>query len=90
MFKIELDSVRKQGKSASEWRMVNRARCGNYESIGDGLNIKAVCLKMYEDGADPATQVGVYRDGTLCFTYATLESWAGMGPKQPQPAHLKR
>ena len=85
---IELDTVRKY-RNASEWRNVNRARCGQYEATGDGKVIEQICRDMAKNGETGAVEV--WRGQTLCFTALPLEIWAsGKAGKQEQPEHLRK
>ena len=85
---IELDTIRKE-RSASEWRNVNRARCGQYEATGDGKVIEQLCRQMAENGETGLVEV--WRGQMLCFPAQRLEIWAsGKVGKGEQPEQLRR
>ena len=86
MIRIELTNVRKRGSSGSEFRDLSQASHGAYRSD----TIKGLCRQLGEAGFDLSQAVEVYRDGTLCFTYATLDWWANGLTKGDQPIHLRK
>ena len=87
-YRMELDSVRKN-RNAHAWRNINRARCGEFESVGDGDNIKAVCRMMLEAGHTGV--IDIYRNGTPVFLGVTIERWAsGKALRGEQPEHLRK
>lgn len=91
MLTIQLDSVRKQGAAASEWRMVGRASCEGIESVGDGANLAAVCRALIEAGHDRDTLAEVKRGDMPVFAAASIWRWAeGKLSDREQPAHLRR
>lgn len=91
MVTIHLDSVRKQGAAASEWRMVGRASCGDVESVGDGANLAALCRALIEAGHDRDTLAEVKRGDMPVFAPTPIWRWAeGKLSDREQPAHLKR
>jgi hypothetical protein len=86
--RIELDTIRKY-RNASEWRSINRARCGQYEATGDGKVIEQICRDMEKNGETGAVEV--WRGATLCFPSALLQIWAsGKAGKQEQPEQLRK
>jgi hypothetical protein len=87
-YRMELDSVRKN-RNPHAWRNINRARCGEFESVGDGDNIKAVCRMMLEAGHTGV--IDIYRNGTPVFLGVTIERWAsGKALRGEQPEHLRK
>ena len=87
-YRMELDSVPKR-RNSSEWRNVNRARCGEFESVSDGDNIKKVCQLMLEAGRTGV--IDIYRNGTPVFLGVTIERWAsGKALRGEQPEHLRK
>lgn len=86
MIRIELTNVRKRGSSGSEFREQSQATHGAYRAD----TIKGLCRELAEDGFDLSQAVEVYRDGTLCFTYATLDWWANGPVKGEQPEQLRK
>lgn len=86
MIRIELTNVRKQGSSGSEFRDQSQASHGAYRAD----TIKGLCRQLAEDGFDLSQAVEVYRDGTLCFTYATLDWWSNGPVKGEQPEQLRK
>jgi hypothetical protein len=86
--RIELDTVRKH-RSAQEYRMINRARCGDMEEAGDHHVIVALCRKMADSGL--SGDVSVWRGPQLVFPAKPLADWAqGKALRGEQPEHLKR
>ena len=84
--RIELDSVRKsRRKSPSEYRYINRARCGDIVSQGDGDNIRNCLVKMATLGM--TGEVEVWRGQTPVFAAKTIEKWL---ERKKQPEHLRR
>jgi glyoxylase-like metal-dependent hydrolase (beta-lactamase superfamily II) len=90
MIHIHLDSVVLQ-ENSSEYRKVPRAKCGEFESSGDGWNINKVAKMILDSGHDPEDEVYVLRGNTLCFTPDTLLRWAeGRQGTGDQPEQLKK
>jgi len=86
--RIELDTVRKN-RSAQEYRMVNRARCGDVEETGDHNVIVILCRKMADLGMEG--EVSVWRGPTPVFPAKTIAEWAtGNSLRGEQPEHLRR
>jgi hypothetical protein len=90
---IQLDSVKKYGKSKKEWRTVNKAsttvnnEC--VEVVGDGEVIKKLLSKLYtENKCDINTQVEVKRGDIPSFVPMSLKSW--LFPEDRRPEHLKK
>ena len=90
MHRIELDSVKKyRPRSTQEYRMVNRARWGDLESVGDGQNIVKLAGMMLAKGV--TGPVEVYRGKTPVFHSGTVEQWAtGRFGRGEQPEQLRR
>lgn len=85
---MELDTTIKQ-RNSQEWRTINRARCGEFESVGDGDNIKKVCQLMLDAGHTGI--IDIYRNETPVFLGVTIERWAsGKALRGEQPEHLKK
>lgn len=86
--KIYLDSVPKR-RGKAEWRPVSRARCGEFEVIGDGQIIMAICREMQAAGV--SGDVEVWRGATRCFFAVDLGVWAGgKALTGEQPEHLRK
>lgn len=90
MIHIYLDSVNK-AISPTECRRVSRAKCGEFESVGDESNINRVAKLLLEHGYDPGDEVHILRGNTLCFNPDTLVRWAeGRQGRKTQPQQLKK
>lgn len=88
MIRIELDTVRKN-RSATEYRYINRATCGDAVSQGDGDNIRSCCQIMADSGASGLVEV--WRGQTLVFAAIPLDVWAsGKALSGEQPEHLRK
>jgi hypothetical protein len=86
--RMELDSVPKR-RNSNEWRNVNRARCGEFESVGDWDNIARLCRMMLEAGHTGV--IDIYRNETPVFLGVTIERWAsGKALRGEQPEHLRK
>ena len=86
MIRIELNNVSKQGSSWSEFSEQSQASHGAYRAD----TIKGLCRELADAGLDLSQAVEVYRYGTLCFTYATLDWWANGPVKGEQPEQLRK
>ena len=71
---VYLDTIPKI-RNCSEYRMINRARSGDLELIGDGPIVQKLLRKRFEQGASKEAIVEVYRGDTLCFVPTPLKSW---------------
>lgn len=90
MIHIYLDSV-VHWDNKSEYRKMNRAKCGEFESVGDNNNINILARTLLDNGYDPEDEVYVLRGNTLCFIPDTLLRWAeGRQGNGTQPEHLKK
>lgn len=88
MHRIELDSVRID-RNDSEYRMVNRARCGDLEVIGDGLIIRNLAKLMLEQGL--GGQCTVHRNEMQVFSAQNVSDWAsGRVFSGEQPEALRK
>ena len=87
--RVELDSVKKH-RNASEWRNVNRARCGEIEAVGDGRVEVESALSLLEAGM--AGKMAVFRGERMVFGPWDVADWAaGRAPYMGrQPEHLRR
>jgi hypothetical protein len=87
-YRMELDSVPKW-RNSSEWRNINRARCGEFESVGDADNIVKICRMMLRAGHTGV--IDIYRNETPVFLGVTIERWAsGSALRGEQPEHLRK
>ena len=86
MIRIELTNVSKQGSSWSEFSEQSQASHGAYRAD----TIKGLCRELADAGLDLSQAVEVYRYGTLCFTYATLDWWANGPVKGEQTEQLRK
>jgi len=60
-------------------RQIDQARCGELlVEKSRGSVIGALCRKLIDDGADPATRLEVVRDAVTVFKPATLGRFAGL------------
>ena len=86
---IKLDSV-KTYRNKHEWRNIPRARCGDFERIGDGWIIKLLCKDMMDAGIPGDEMVHVFRGEKPCIMPRSLNSWVNPPKKKPQPEWLKK
>ena len=75
LIRIELDAIRRP-RGPKEVQRLQRARWRDVEVIGNGFIVEKICAAILKRGIDPETPVEIYRDGTLCFTRASLHRWA--------------
>lgn len=87
--RIDLDTVTKQ-RNESEYRNVPRARCEEFdlEVVGDGLIVKRLAKKLYEEKGQIDATLVVFRGVTPCFSPAPIKTWVLPSGRQPQ--HLRR